>query len=103
MDNIIKEGAYRDKYFPGLYEVLKKYNKGYVFLPRLHGVDKSLFKLNRLLRFLNKDKSNKFLLEYESLSLFDILRILTFILNYPIKQFELTQQENSNLARIPES
>ena len=100
VDNIIKEGAYRDRYFPGLYEVLKKYNKEYVFLPRLYGVDKSLFKLNKLLRVLNKDKSNKFLLEYELLSLFDILRILAFILNYPIKQFELIQQENSNLDKL---
>ena len=100
VDNIIKEGAYRDRYFPGLYKVLKKYNKEYVFLPRLYGVDKSLFKLNKLLRVLNKDKSNKFLLEYELLSLFDILRILAFILNYPIKQFELIQQENSNLDKL---
>jgi len=100
VDNIIKENVYRDRYFSGLYRVLKKYNKEYVFLPRLHGVGKNPFKFSKLLWILNKDKSNKFLLEYELLSLFDILRVLIFILNYPIKQFELIQQKDSNLDKL---
>ena len=61
---------------------------------------KSPFKFYKLLRILNNDKRNKFLFEYELLSISDILKIAVFILTYPIKQFNLIQQENSRLDKI---
>ena len=99
VDNIIKDGSFNDSYFIGLYKVLRNNNKEYVFLPRLSGMDKNPLKFIKLLKILNHDKKNLYLFEYELLNLLDILRILVFILKYPIKQFELLQKENSSLDK----
>ena len=100
VDKIIEDGFFRDRYFPGLYKTLETHKKEYVFLPRLYGLGKNPFKFYKLVRILNKDKRNKFLFEYELLSILDILRISVFILTYPIKQFNLIQQENSMLDKL---
>ena len=99
VDNIIKDGSFNDSYFIGLYKVLRNNNKEYVFLPRLYGIEKNPLKFFKLLKILNHDKKNLYLFEYELLNLLDILRILVFILKYPIKQFELLQKENSSLDK----
>ena len=99
VDNIIKDGSFNDSYFIGLYKALRNNNKEYVFLPRLSGIDKNPLKFIKLLKILNHDKKNLYLFEYELLNLLDILRILVFILKYPIKQFELLQKENSSLDK----
>ena len=100
VDNIIKEGSYSDTYFPGLYEVLENNSKEYIFLPRLYGIGKNPFKFYKLLRILNNDESNKYLLQYELLGFIDILKIISFVFNYPIKQFELIQEGNSYLDKL---
>jgi len=100
VDNIIKEGSYSDNYFSGLYEILKNNNKEYFFLPRLYGLGKNPYKFYKLLRILNKDESNKYLLQYELLGFVDILKIISFVFNYPIKQFELLQQGDSYLDKL---
>ncbi len=100
VDKIIEDGFFRDRYFPGLYKALEAHKKEYIFLPRLYGLGKSPFKFYKLLRILNNDKRNKFLFEYELLSILDILRIAFFIVTYPIKQFNLIQQENSRLDKL---
>lgn len=100
VDNIIKEGSYSDRYFSGLYEILENNNKEYVFLPRLYGLGKNPYKFYKLLRILNKDESNNYLLQYELLGFVDILKIISFVFNYPIKQFELIQQGNSYLDKL---
>ena len=100
VDKIIEDGSYRDRYFPRLYKTLEDQKKEYIFFPRLYGLGKNPFKFYRLLRVLNNDKRNKFLFEYELLSVLDILRIAVFILTYPIKQFNLIQPENSRLDKL---
>ena len=99
VDNIIRDDSFNDSYFIGLYKVLRNNNKEYVFLPRLSGIEKNPLKFIKLLKILNHDKKNLYLFEYELLNLLDILRILVFILKYPIKQFELLQKENSSLDK----
>ncbi len=44
VNNIIKDGKFQEKYFGGLYKVLKKYKKNYFFLPRLYKDSKNPFK-----------------------------------------------------------
>ena len=96
-EKIIKDGKFDDGYFPGLYKILDDHKKNYVFLPRLTGVERSFLKFKKILRILNKDKKNIFILEYELLSVLDMLKILIFIINYPIKQFKLIQKESNKV------
>ena len=82
VDTIIEDGIFKDKYFSGLYKLLKKYSKSYAFLPRLYGVGKNPIKFLRLLNILNHDKENTYLLQYELLAFPVIVKILSFILNF---------------------
>jgi len=97
VDNIIKEGKFKENYFKGLYDVLRKYNKNYIFLPRLYGIDKNPFKLINLFNVTNKEKSDVFMYEYELLSIVDIFKLFIFITKYPFKQFKLMQQNRHEL------
>jgi hypothetical protein len=97
VDKIIKEDEYKDGYFPGLYEVLEKHGKEYIFLPRLYGLGKNPIKFFKLLKVLYKEKKNKYLFEYDFLDFFDFFRILVFIIRYPLKQHDLIQNGNTYL------
>jgi len=100
VDKIIQDGFFKDEYFPGLYKALDSNNKEYIFFPRLHGLGKNPYKFYKLVRILNNDKKNNFLFEFELFSLLDIVRIIFFIILYPIKQFNLIQKENSRLDEL---
>ena len=97
VDKIIKANNFKEDYLGGLYNVLEKYNKNYIFLPRLHGVGKNPFKLIDLFNVTNQDKSSVFLYEYELLNIIDIFKIFIFILKYPFKQFKLIQNKKHEL------
>ena len=97
VNKIIENNNFEDHYFPYLYETLNKFGKNFAFLPRVYGIEKNPLKLLKFLKILKKSNNYHYLFEYELLTLYDILKILCFILLYPIKQFELLQEENSNL------
>ena len=100
VNNVIKDGKLEETYFKGLYDVLRKYNKNYIFLPRLFGIDKNPLKLIKLFNVTNKAKSDIFLYEYELLSMVDIFKLFIFITKYPFKQFKLIQQNRHELDPI---
>jgi len=95
VENIIKENEFSENYFVGLYDVLDKCNKNYLFLPRLYGINKNPFKLIEFFKIINQDKRN-FLFEFELLSVKDFLSIFFLILLYPFKTLRLLQSEKSN-------
>ena len=97
VDNIIKDNNFKENYFAGLYDVLERHNKNYIFLPRLHRVSKNPFKLITLFNITNQDKSNVFVYEYELLNMADIFKIFIFIVKYPFKQFRLIQNNKHEL------
>lgn len=92
-DNIIKENEFKDPYFSGLYDVLNKYNKPYVYLPRMYGVNKNPFKLIKLFKIINQTKLHA-LFEYELLSFKDFTSLYLLILMYPFKTLRLLQTKN---------
>ena len=92
VDRIINDEAFIDSYFPGIYSILEKSNKKYVFLPRLFGLGKSPLKFYKLIKILNKDSDKNFLLEHELLTIFDFAKVFVFIILYPVKQFYLIQK-----------
>ena len=94
VDNIIKDNIFKENYFIGLYEVLDKYNKDYIFLPRLYGIGKNPFKLIKLFKIINNDKRN-FLFEFDILSISDFFELLIIILIYPFKTLRLLQKNGS--------
>ena len=98
-DNIIKDDKFNEKYFTGLYEVLNKYKKDYIFFPRLYGIGKNPFKLIKLFKILSKDKRN-FLFEFEVISSLDFLKLFFIILIYPFKTLRLLQKENSKVDKL---
>ena len=97
VDNIIKDNNFKENYFGGLYDVLERHNKNYIFLPRLYGVSKNPFKLITLFNVTNQDTSNVFVYEYELLNIVDIFKIFIFIVKYPFKQFRLIQNNKHEL------
>jgi|SaaInlStandDraft_4_1057021.scaffolds.fasta_scaffold07726_3 hypothetical protein len=97
VNNIVKDGKFQEKYFGVLYEVLKKYNKNYIFLPRIYKDAKNPFKLIKLFNITNKDSCNTFLYEYELLDVVDIFKIFIFIIRYPFKQFKLMQNNGHEI------
>jgi len=99
VDKIIKESEFKENYFVGLYDILDKHNKNYLFLPRLYGINKNPFKLIEFFKIINQDRRN-FLFEFELLSLKDFLSMLFFILLYPFKTLRLLQSGKSNLESL---
>lgn len=97
-DRIIDDGVYTERYFLGLDKILLNKCKKFAYLPRLVGLDKNPFKLFKLLNILQSD-NNHYLFEFELLTFIDIIKILLFILIFPLKQYELLQKENSNLDK----
>ena len=92
VDNIKKDGEFKENYLLTLYEVLEKYNKKYVFLPRLYGVNKNPFKLIAFFEIINQDKRD-FLFEFELLSLKNFIDIFMMIVIYPFKTLRLIQKD----------
>jgi len=94
VDNIIKDGKFNEDYFFGLYDVLDKYDRDYIFIPRLYGISKNPFKLIKLFKILNKDKRNC-LFEFDLLSMRDFITLFFMVLVYPFKTLRLLQKEKT--------
>ena len=90
VDNIKREGEFKENYFSILYEVLDKKNQKYIFIPRLYGTNKNAFKLIALFKIINRDK-REFLFEFEFLSFKNFMEIFIMILSYPFKTLRLIQ------------
>ena len=95
VDNIIKENEFNENYLINLYDVLDKYGKNYVFLPRLYGSYKNPFKLMNFFKIINQDKRS-FLFEFELLSFVDFISIFSLIVKYPFKTLRLIQKERTD-------
>lgn len=99
VDNILEDKKFNENYFVGLYEVLEKRNKDYIFLPRLYGVNKNPFKLIKFFKIINDD-NRSFLFEFELLQLKDLISIFFLILVYPFKTLNLLQKNNSDIDML---
>lgn len=94
LDKVITQGKYQEAYFQNIEEILIK--KGYrvVFMPRLYGHHKKIFALIKLFTLLQNDKRD-FLFEYAYLTFFDYIKIIQFILLYPMHHFNIKQTEKT--------
>lgn len=83
IDKIIQDGGdFKDSYFR-LDDILRSYDVKYVYAPVFYGLYSPK---NMKLAFENLKKSDlRIVYEYDLLSIADYLRILCFILRYPIK------------------
>lgn len=81
VDTIKKNGSYRDTFFPGLADALKKSGKDFVYLPAIDGIKKRLTMWSIFKILLKQDIP--ILCEYQLLSAVDFARIFYFILSYP--------------------
>lgn len=80
---ILKEKEYTEKFFDGIAEILKEHKKNYLILPVL--INKpSLKSFLNLFKYCNVSKNN-ILFEYHLLSYFDYMKLLIYILTYPVK------------------
>jgi len=91
VDNIKKDKEFKENYFMGLYEILEKYNKKYVFLPRVYGINQNPFKLIAFFKIISQDRRD-FLFEFELLSVKDFLELFGLILLYPFKTLNIIQK-----------
>jgi hypothetical protein len=99
VNNIVQKNEFKDNYFGSLYRIFKKYNKNYIFLPRLYKDSKNPFSLIKLLKITNKNSVNRFLYEYELLSAKDVFKTFVYVLKYPFMQFELLQNNGHDLDK----
>jgi len=90
MEEIRREGRFRDSFFCELREALERRNKHYVYLPSFYSTSyhKKPFELYRVLKILKKEKV-PVITEYQLLKFPDILKILQFIITYPLHIFKL--------------
>ena len=97
-NKIIQSNKFEDKFFfPGVYDYFIKSNRDFIFIPRIIDTEKNPLKFFKLIKILKKDNKNKYLLDYELLNISDFLKLFTFVLNYPFKQFKLIQNESTYL------
>jgi len=88
-DKIKEEDNYRELYFPGLVDVLKKKNKNYAYLPVFDGI-KKYSALHNVFRILRRENI-PLLSEYQLLSVGDLFNILFFVIRYPFKVIKLAK------------
>ena len=97
VEKIINEKKFNDQYFKGLYKILDKKNKQYIFLPVFYGLpSKRISDVFMLFNILKKDKK-KILTEYELLGFFDYIRLLKFIIVYPFEVIKLFLKTGDDL------
>ena len=89
VDNINRDGEFRENYFRGLYPYLDNY----IFLPRLYGANRNPFKLIEFFKIISKDSRN-FLFEFELIRFRDFLEILKLITLYPFKTLRVYRDNN---------
>jgi hypothetical protein len=100
MDEIEKNGNYKDPYFVGLKEILEKLGKHYAYLPVFY-MTKNPARLFKTFRLLKKNKI-PVLTEYQLLSAGDLFRLFYFILKYPIDVLIFAQnlKEDTHEAKL---
>ena len=93
-DKIKEAGEYRDPFFPGLEDLLKKKNKHYAYLPLFYNASSPLKPIG-VLNILKKEQV-PVLCEYRILSIADILSILRFIVSYPFHVYKFAGRLDKN-------
>lgn len=93
--SIKRKDCFRDSYFPGLSEFLKKRNIKYCYLPMFDGMKKRCTIFNILKIF--KKQNIPVITEYQLLCVRDLLYILFFILVYPLRVFKLVKSLDNNI------
>lgn len=99
VDKIIADNKYKEPYFQGMDEVLKKSGKEKVIYSSIVYLNKDLKRTRKFFEILNKDKNHVFLFDYDFLNLFDYVKIFSFIWFYPFYHFSLLQKEQSKLSK----
>jgi hypothetical protein len=94
VDQILNNGEFKDTYFPGLSDYLIKTGKAYVYIPRWFG-SRSPFKLFRAFRVLRKNQI-PVLTHFQMLTPIDYLKVLHFLIFYPISVIQFMKILGSN-------
>lgn len=97
VDQIENSKIYRDPYFPGLEDVLKKKNCDYAYVPVFYWIRNS-FSFIKMLRKL-RSQNVPVLPEFRLLTFLDLLHIGYFLLRYPFHVIKLANSlENRGFA-----
>lgn len=101
IEKIEREGRFRDLFFCGLKETLEKREKHYAYLPFFYSTSyhKKPFELYRILKILKKEKV-PVITEYQLLKFHDTLKILQFIITYPLHIFKLISMLKADTYEI---
>jgi hypothetical protein len=94
VDQILNRGKFKDTYFPGLSDYLKKTGKTYVYIPRWFG-SRNPFKFFRAFRILRKSH-DPVLTHFQALTAIDYLKILRFLIFYPFSVIRFMKNLGSN-------
>ena len=91
---ILNDGEFKDTFFPGLSDYLKKINKTYVYIPRWFD-SKNPFELFRIFKILKKNQT-PVLTHFQLLTPIDYLKVLRFLLFYPFSLIRFIKKLGSD-------
>ena len=103
VDSIVKNNAFTDQYFSGLYPVLREEKCNYVFVPRLIGVSHNpliaYWQLVEFFKIINQDE-NKYLFEFELFTVVGVVKLIWLYFCYPFKTLRLLSKNNTITDRL---
>lgn|GEM_PF-787069 len=99
VNTVNKANEFKETYFPSAYNIFEKYSINYTLLLRLYGIGKNPFKLVKFFQILSNDK-NDFLIEFELVTLKDLLEIFWLILVTPLQCLKFLQHSNTRIDKI---
>jgi hypothetical protein len=91
---ILNKGEFKDTYFPGLSDYLKKSGKTFVYIPKWFG-SRNPFRFFQVFRILRKNQS-PILTHFQVLTPIDYLKVLRFLLFYPFSVIRFMKNLGSN-------
>ena len=103
VDVVVRDGVFADKYFSGLYPVLKEEKCNYIFVPRLIGVSFNPVRAHQQLvsffRIINQGE-NLYLFEFDSFSVMNFVELIWLYCCYPFKTIRLLSKNKTTTDQL---
>lgn len=98
IDSVCRDGKLSEKYFQGLYSVLREENRNYIFIPRLIGLSNNPIKAHKQLvlffKIVSKDH-NHYIFEFELFSFKNFVELIGLYFSYPFKTLRLLSKKKT--------
>jgi hypothetical protein len=98
IESVSRDGMLCEKYFQGLYSVLREENRNYIFIPRLIGFSNNPIKAHKQLvsffKIVSQDH-NQYIFEFGMFSFKNFIELLGLYFSYPFKTLRLFSKKTN--------